>query len=223
MADLRTTALIDDFARADETPIQPPWIALTGFGIVEPRLKQGEFWPNNSTSNKTSAAYWSQRAFAGDTIEVWGEISGSVDLSEGVRLGWLNDIGASTFDGYLWMLNNSVGDNEWQIQKLTNGSASTILSQSPMSDIGTGDCFIFRREDDDLVGYKSQGGYASFSEESRVTDTTFITGDFYVTLVIDHDDANDPTWNGVGGGALGSWMPEFIRRPWEYHGGHLSP
>lgn len=220
MADIRRTPVIDDFERADEFPLASPWLLADnswGTGNLDTGNYQG--------SPGDSVYYYSTLGPFDDDMEVWGAGGAGIDDTEAWRLALLKDVGGTNaVDGYLLLIVASGGGANWQIRKYTNWSGvSTLASVSgSLIDAGGGspEYALLRINGDDIEAWYCSD-VTSWTLVASATDTTYRT-DLYLSMGISTDDGGNPSWQAIGGGAIPPWVPEFIRRPWEHHGGHLT-
>jgi RHS repeat-associated protein len=203
LADIRTTSALDNFNRANETPIgssNGAWAQPdTGTWPFAARLVSSRFWPATGVGGKTSVAYWTAQSFSGD-MEVWASPQGAADTSEGWRIGLLTDVGVSgQVDGYLLMITNASGSGgNWQIRRYLNGVATQLVSQNNLG-LPSNKIVLFRRVGSALQAWESADGGANWTLKLSVSDGTYTTG-LRLALAIDSDDGTGPVWDDFGGG-----------------------
>lgn len=111
MPDIRLSPLIDDFERADENPVQPPWInSFTGDMKIEGGTLQGTEFPP-----VRSAAHHSDFYLYGPRMEIWAMATGSPAETAGWRFGLLSAYGEN---GYECLPHNPIGGgNPWILRR----------------------------------------------------------------------------------------------------------
>lgn len=132
MADIRqSTAVLDDFARADEDPIantaQYPWVTpVLGYGDM--KLEDNHLMGTVAGAGG-NWCYWGgdpypQSGSAGDTPEIWAKVSpGSYSFPYGTRMGFIN----SSSQGYEVL---ETGGFSLIVRRYTGGGSFTDISGS---------------------------------------------------------------------------------------------
>lgn len=219
MPDIRSTKILDDCQRADESPLSNGgrWRPVSGgqanWNAYEPGLMLHShaihhFDPTSSPS-ATSVSYWAKDVFR-NRVECWGIAGAGFDLSEGWRL-FLNLKGVETYPtmtGYELMLNAAVGPDYWQISKFSPGKSQLAITAVSTPMLGTNEICLFRYEDGELSAWRDNNtGGASWTNVLNASDSSFPYG--YIGLGIDQDD-NNPSWKGFGGGRI--YRTQIYRR-----------
>jgi hypothetical protein len=192
MADIRYTAQIDDFERADENPIDPPWVRNWTSGI-NCKLGSGAIGSTSVNPAQSAQSFWETESWTGNEIEAWAEFSGSVEQADSSRMGLADD--AAGMNGYILRCENPVGTDEWVIRKYTGGSASEIsaANHTPPVD-GSLVCMQLTAT---LVNcYYSTDAGANWTLVVSAADSAYRSGLFV------HLGANggEPGWEAVGAG-----------------------
>lgn len=172
--------------------------------------------------------YWTPQTFSGD-MEIWGYMSSYLGWDDGASLsiGFVKDVSSvnGPWDGWHLRFNNTFAFVGWEIYKITNGSGSKVASGSTAS-IGdgptsAGDLVLFRRVGSELQSWISYDDGSTWESRLNHTDSAFQT-DMYLSVGVAVAAVTQyPGLYHIGGG-VDNWMPEFIRRPWEHHGGKLA-
>jgi hypothetical protein len=210
MADIRqTTVILDDFNRAAEDPILPPWYqATTSFGSNPCRLSGnaigGRVFPPTS-----SVSYWATESYNGDDAEVWATAMGSAPQAEGWRMGLMHDMGGASIDGYQCLMHNGVGPDTWFIRKMTNATFYTMASVVHALPIGGVEMCLMRCKGTQVEVWSSVDAGANWTLIVSATDSTYRT-DLYAAL---GSTGKACGWDNFGAGAtLNPWVPQYIRR-----------
>ena len=206
MADIRTTGVLDDFNRANETPLSGGgnW-SLTdsvyegGNAMV---LLNNKATQTGGTSRDDS--YWVSQFVpsSGQEVEVWGR---PADGGAG-GLWWMLDLwkvagGANTVSGYRFLNDAGIGQQFYML-RIDNGSQN--VTQGGAGGFANADAdnyiMLLRRNGGDVEGWFSSDNAANFSLVASITDSTY-TGAFYVGLGIrDVSGSQINSWDVIGGG-----------------------
>lgn len=161
------TALLDDFNRADESPLAGNWstpinvsgasAAISGNGVI-----------TNSTPPAGVSAYWDLAQFGPD-CEAWITVSADLDTNENFSVfARLKDVGTDNYDGYQVGIN--AASNEIGIGRRDNGSYTNLGSVTVTPSVGDSvgiRCVGSRIE----AWHKPVGG--SWTLKVAATDTTY--------------------------------------------------
>ena len=239
MADIRVTGILDPTddrgpTVAPEIPLDyggrwSPYgsytddLALLAYGVGPAHYIITASDQTPSTPQQAHS-YWTPSTFDGD-VEVWAHLNTGLDDGASMSLGLISSAGGygGSWDGYhLRIINTfSASTTRWEIYRIDNGSATLVASTlDSVVSLPSGDhVVLFRRSGNDLQGYKSSDDGLNWTLGVSVTDSTYTTG-MNVGVGTSVQSITDyPGWYTVGGG-VDNWMPEFIRRPWEYSGGY---
>jgi hypothetical protein len=209
MADIRyTTAILDDFNRADEDPIAAPWTRnWAGVNIQSAELRNNQCGSSNGNPAVSAQSYLSTESFTGSEIECWASAVGDAAQAESFRMGLCD--GAVGMNGYILRCENPVGSNKWAIRKYTNGSATELISVN--GDLpGSNQLVLMQLTPAGVFCYISFDTGANWTLRVSHSDTTYRSGLF------PHLGANGggPAWDYVGAGVPITFIPQFYRRPY---------
>jgi len=205
MADIRLDPnFIDDFERANENPVQPPW-ELFDAPFIPMQLDNGVINGTSFNPSNSSQQYYGALPLTGDIIEAWGESFGNANTQDAYRLGLLD----GSNSGYLCYMPNNPGDDEWIIRKYTNGTFS-ILAQGtpPQSAPSLGDLVLMQTDATSVYCYYSTDNGANWTLMVTGVDADYRT-DMYITLGANGE---APGWE-MAGGADETELSQIYRRP----------
>lgn len=214
MPDIRRTSQIDDFERANENPIQPPWFTVAGSQNCQlsgGALKGTTFPPNSNL------AYYEPTSWAGRHGEAWGIAGGSPAETAGWRIAILQTPGVSP-SGYTILPHNPIGTNGWIFRRIDGGSVVGLGTISP-AELDENDICMIRLDGDKFQGWRSADGGANWTLVGEFTDNTY-SGPFYACF---GTTGTETSWKAVGGTPHGSGRPRYIRRPHRRGAGLLVP
>ena len=192
---LTTTALLDDFNRADENPLSGGgrWAQLNSSSNPLQII-------SNATASVTSTngtSYWTRDTFA--STEVWARISSAQNFGVLLRL---QDVGgANTWDGYELFANAS--NDTLDLRRVTNATTTSLVTRS-VSAIAIGVGIMLR-----AYGTRLEAWYFKASVWTLVTstdDSTYTSGNMGLRV--------GPTSPGIvtdfGGG---QFVPDYANSP----------
>lgn len=213
MADIRqNTAVLDDFNRADGPP-GANWSTVDT--AVWSQMEIDSNTLTHKTGEVTSHSYWNADGpFDHDDCEAWGWAVGGNAGGAAWGIGLMRDFGSNSAEGYRFR--NAIGgasDSDWLIERFTNGARTIIATNT--TGHANGDFFmLIRRKGSSVEGWWSLDG-DDWDLAVSVTDTSY-TGNLWMTLASSDNSLSQLCdWDYFGGGPKTTWMPEFIRRPWE--------
>jgi hypothetical protein len=115
----------DNFNRANESPIGGNWADADGTGTVWSGLELKSNKVTHYDPDDVSMSYWTPQTFSGN-IEVCATTSGGGASGIAWGLALLQQPGATTVDCYRFRVEVSTGGTSYVLQKITNGSTSTL-------------------------------------------------------------------------------------------------
>jgi hypothetical protein len=208
MPDIRyTTSFIDTFSRANENPIQPPWLRNWSGGI-DCSLDSGSIGSPNPDPGSSAQSFHSQVEMDGNEgpIEAWGVAVGDAPLAASFRMGIADD--AVGMNGYILRCSNPVGNDSWIIRKYSGGTFSNLATNPDTQLPTSGDLVLMQIDGSDINCYFSTDNGTTWSLIVSGTDTSFRSG------LYPHFGANggEPAWTAVGAGDR-DFPPQIYRRP----------
>lgn len=208
MADIRMNpAFTDDFERANEIPIQPPWI-FSGFSATTASLLSGGFQGGAGDTQYRYEADGPYDFGAGD-YEVWGQSGPGCDLTEALRIGFFD----TSKNGYMLMIFNGIGTPTWRIRHYTGGSGSFSDISVVEHDFPFGfpnDYALVQVVGGTLNTYYS--GDAGANWDGPINSVSVSGSGYYGFLGTSTDDGANPSWKGFGIHPEDE-MPQIYRRP----------
>lgn len=177
----------------------------------------------HSPTDTRALSRWLPLALDGDDQEVWAHEIGGSGSGKSWRLSLTkNDVFAGTY-GYSFTVSVGTGGGSWFLRRYDGDATGTVISSSPGgAPTATPGWMLLRRSGNKLQGWRANSGGTDLANwtkivESTSDDTTYMTG-LYPTLWIADDAVQGHGFDYFGGGPEPDWMPEFIRRPWNYQG-----
>lgn len=194
MPDIRQTAMLDDFERPDETPVQPPWFQVPGAG-ANMNLASGVLTGALNPPNDTSSYLEFPTAFRG-SVEMWAKSTGEAPLTEGYRFGMLTvaSLAVGSREGYICVPHNNVGTDTWQLRKYTGLASFTEIHSVNLGP--PNGAYVLMRRDGDLVETYVSADTTSWTLVNQVADTTYL-GPFFFVL---GTTGTNEGWDAMGGG-----------------------
>lgn len=207
MPDLRLSYTIrDDFNRANENPIGAPWAGANTGVWAQMALASNQI-VGTATPPTSSGSYWTTENWDNDQAEVWATARGTISNNEDWRLGLMRDDGVAVRDGYTLHHGLVAGTNYWEIRRYDNGSPSTIaFSETVGFGLSEGQMVLFRRNGDNVEGFRSTDGGTNWSSILSASATEYTT-DLYAMLGAG---GNVMGWDNFGGGP-GRHIPQIYR------------
>ena len=206
MADIRqSTTVLDDFNRADETPLSGGGNWLEGWG--------GPLGIDNFTVSRTEviafSSYWVPLEMDGDDAEAWATALGGNASSNTWRLGIMRDNGGATFtDGYFFSMPITSGGGQTRLERIDNTVATILDSNTANPPTGGGWIGLIRRNGNDVEGWASTDAGANWTLYVSATDTTYTTG-FHGLLALQGDEVE---WDDFGAGpTVTRRLPQIYR------------
>ncbi|MGH3078100.1 MAG: DUF6531 domain-containing protein [Gaiellaceae bacterium] len=203
LADIRTTPLLDDFDRPNESTLSGGgnWAKADTSSNVIQLLNNQVTLP--SQTSITSLYHWAPQTLDGD-VEVWATFKGALDDGAAADLGIVTEVGGTNqMDGYVLRAVNTFGFAGWQIRKRTNWGGVQVLAQAGFvgGGVATGHIVLLRRQGNALQGWRSKDGGATWTLEVSASDSTY-TADLRIGLGLSVAVATSPAWDDFGGGTL---------------------
>lgn len=200
MADIRNSPLLDDFQRANETPLQPPWY-------------QTESHPMNLVSNGIggtafppagSGDYYSAKSLGSRPTEVWGIASGGASaLLDGTRIMlWQDPIARS---GYVALPTEEPLGDTWFLRRYDNG-IFTSLADINYPEPGANDIVMIRVAGSNVEFWHGTSSGTVWTNVATIGDNTY-QGPFYGGL---GSTGEEKGWKGFGGGKPKN-LPQIYR------------
>lgn len=124
MADIRHSGLLDDFERANEYPINPPW--YQPFPMVYGDM---HLWNNSITGSvlpPTGNACWRPDIAATGDVEIWAIAGGSAAIPDSYRIGLFTQ--TEPVYGYQCVPGLGVGGSRWDMRRYDASDGSTFTS-----------------------------------------------------------------------------------------------
>lgn len=209
MADIRTTGVLDDFNRPDESPLSDggKW-SQTDSGIG-PALVLHNHGATHVSPGVTGSSYWNVFTTDGD-MEVWGVGTGG----GAPGIAWALDMvtqpgGGSTADGYRFRMEQSTGGTASVLYRFTNAGFTQLASSSGW---GSGGMMLIRRVGNNIECWDSTDGGSTWTNDITVTDTTYMTGMYVGCGIRDNSGSQLLDWTSIGGGAPVTFVPQIYRR-----------
>lgn len=200
MADIRTSpAVRDDFNRANELPLAPPWEALD-VGIWTPQRLS-----SNATTHgvgSSSMSYWSVQKFDGDDAECWATAIGGNANGTAWGIGLFSTVGGShTVAGYRFRVEIGIGGT-YRLQRWDAGGAVTLATASGFT--GGPRRVLIRRSGSDVEAWVTDSGSdpSAWSLVASATDTTYTTGLYPSLGNTDNGGTTLTGWDDFGAGRL---------------------
>jgi hypothetical protein len=242
MPDIRQSATyLDTFQRGTEDPLVGPtgaeWLRSDTAVFPQPMViddRTPDDWASHKSNQVSGDMYWTPGDWDGDDAECWAyAIGGNAGgLSFALDLWVLSSCGgANTVDGYRFRMESVLASGPIRpvIYSFSNGSGSVLATGSDLpGGYGSGTfVMLVRRNGSDVEGWVSDLGFDTsiWTLAVTVSDSTYTTG---LTAGIGCRDnsasgAQLIGFTSFGAGPLPDFLPQFIRRPWEYAGKHLQP
>lgn len=208
MADIRyNTEFLDDFQRANEIPIQYPWV-YEGFSATTASLVNNAFQGGaGDTQYRWEGLNAGPYNTGDDPLEVWGQPGPGCDLTEALRIGFFTSSGT----GYMLIIINGLGTAVWDIRHYTGGF-SVIDSVAHEFPFGfPNDLVLVRIEGGLLTTWYSVDNGDNW--EGPINSVGASGSGLYMFLGTSTDDGANPSWKGFGGGTLIDEIPQIYRRP----------
>lgn len=169
MPTFKTTGILDDFNRADEGP--PPsasWTTPTGHSGLSVNTNQC------AGSGATNSGYWNPTTF-GANAEAYATIAVLPGNSSviGMIVRVLQPGSSTTFDGYGISFLQAAGTDSISIQRVDNGTGTT-LGSTISQEISTNDILGILCRGSTISAWRESGGV--ISELGNRTDTTYAAG-----------------------------------------------
>lgn len=206
MADIRTTGMLDDFERPNETPIQAPWL-FAGFSATTANLVGGRF-----QGGPGDTQYIFQGEGSGpfdvsqEDIEVWGQVGPGADLTEALRIGWFTTGGS----GIMLIIINGLGPVVWNIRSYSSGGFSTVQSVEHAFPLGSPhDYVLMQIRAGVLRTYVSHDSGDNWT--GPINNIGASGSGLYPMLGTSSDDGGNPSWMAFGGKEED--IPQIYRRP----------
>lgn len=204
MADVRyTTAIIDDFNRPDENPIQLPW-KRDWASRIDMELNNNAVGSPNPSPSSGASAYWSTQNFSGDDIEAWSTTAGNANIQDSFQIGlWTS----GTPSGYELHIPNPVGADTWQLWRYVAGvtnQLASVLHAAP----AVGTMVRINTNATHLQAWESLDAGANWTLIVQVATTQF-RSNLYIMLGAR---GGGPGWDNVGGGVPTTFMGQYYRR-----------
>lgn len=185
-----TTGILDDFNRANETPITTNWTtpAMTGDGAI------------NLASNQLSGgagffnAYYDVATYGPD-LEVFATTADIPGVGESMSVFCFMADAGTTPDGYCVRLFGGAS-HTGEIRILNNGSTSLLLSLGTLTTFIAGDKLGMARIGGIVEAWAYQSG--AWSKLGGVLDTTYVGT---ATLALEMNGSR-PRWDDFGGGRV---------------------
>ena len=194
--EMRNTGQLDDFERANENPVQPPWYIVPGnfnMKIDAGTLDGTEFPP------VPALAYYAGREFYGQTVETWGIMAGDAAETDGWRFGMYTVdslLHTGLPNGYQCLPHNSIGAWTWTLRRYDNGNP-TAIDSGPEGTMGNTDIVLMRRVGTNIEVWHWRPSTDVWVLRHDVADTTYTIGPFYF---IYGATGVETGWQGIGGG-----------------------
>ena len=213
MADIRTTAQIDDFNRADENPLSAggAYRQLGGAGDVHQLQNLSNAAHGDVTSGRWYCfSCWQVQSFTGG-FEIWAEVVGTANNNDGWTLSMFDTIGgaANNFNGYTFERYRALGPDGWRIFRWDNALATQIAGTTGLNFPAAGELMLFRAVGAVLEGWHSTDSGTNWTLTGSVTDATY-RDNWYLTPGVRSDAANGPAWDAWGGGV---YPPRNVQLP----------
>lgn len=203
MTDIRFSSQIDDFNRADETPLASPW-AQTDSGYL-PSLILKSNAVTHAGGQVSGDSYWTTNSFDDSVIEVWAIPTGGGGGAAGIAWAidfWQNPGGSSgQNDGYRFRNEHSIG-NAQNLYRITNGAGPAIAGPASGFTSASGDIMLLRYTKATALFecFLSTDNGANWTLQMSVSDSTY-TPPFYVGLgIVDNSGGQILAWTAVGAG-----------------------
>lgn len=203
MADIRfTTTILDDFNRADETPLYGGgnWgYADTGIW-GETRLHNNHMTTYNN-GFQVDISMWLPQSFHED-MEVWGQATAGAAGAGGTgwRLGFLRDRGHNSVDGYQAFFYNGI-PNQWVLRRYSNGGY-TVIASAGASGLGHGLWTLMQWVGNTITVYRGDS-LTSWVPVITKVDATYSNNDgsdWYLNMGVDDVTNVGTVWDNFGGG-----------------------
>jgi hypothetical protein len=211
MADIRqSTAVKDNFNRANEIPLAPPWEALDTGIWSEEDLRSNSITHGTGTS---SMSYWSTENFNGDDAEAWATSIGGNANGTAWGIGLFSTVGGSnTVDGYRFRCEIGIGAI-YRLERWDNGSPVTLDTFDPGHSGGPRPMLI-RRNGSDVEGWVTTSGTdtSAWTLFVSATDTNYTSGLYLALGNTDNGGTRLTGWDDFGGGTI-TFVPQIYRRP----------
>ncbi len=207
MADIRGTALLDDFNRADEDPLSGGgnWLQ-TDTAFVGPLILRGMAATHRSPG-VSGDSFWTPQTFdpAVGQVEVWGCPGGGGAGAAGVAWAldfWQDAGGSGQVDGYRFRNESSGGGAGFVIYKVTNTNNVAAVSGDPGFVTGAGDAtpMLMRRNGNDIEGWYSTDSGANWTMVVSMTDTSYMGPYNLACGIRDNSGGQVLDWDCFGGG-----------------------
>lgn len=165
------TLLLDDFNRANQTPLAGNW----GMPVVS-----GQSSPNLASNvvvgvGTKSSAYWNSQTFGSGNVEVFLTVDTVPAAGSYVGL-WamIQTPNTAELDGYVLQAVKATGTDTWELVRVDNGAETNILSGT--QEYSNGDSFGLKilQSGTIEVWYKPSAG--SWGMLNSVSDTTYTSG-----------------------------------------------
>ncbi len=170
------TFLLDDFNRADENPIGGNWTndALGEGSDNQLKIVSGQL--KAVTFDTSCEAYWNANTFNGAIIEYF-EVITKPGNAQRIELGFIQDPGSFTFDGYKLSCRDNAGTDDFLFERMDGGIGTTLATAT--IEYNAGDIIALSRS--------LEGVYTVWLNGVRIAnsapDLTY-TGNFYALVSI---------------------------------------
>jgi len=213
--------LIIDFIGADENPLSEggTWSQTTP---ARGALKRASNHATYAGSDPTSYSHYNveQLSTAGGSAEAWGCSSGGQlgAALETWRLGLWSTVGSGV-QGYQLYFGGALS-KDFVLRRYDGGITNfTQIGPGQNSDYPVKMGLVVR-DDGDIEAWATFTATPTTWELQITTNDTTYPGPFYAGLGIEENDSL--YWTCFGASIEVTWMPEFIRRPWNYQGDEIT-
>jgi hypothetical protein len=204
MTDIRHSGILDDFTRTGGTeyPTLPPWFTVPTMYATQ--ISGGALGGPDAPPTP-DAAYYSNLAVLGPTMEVWGQQGGNAAASDAWRIGFFTiaSIAAGYPAGYEVLPWNSVtSGNSWDTRRYNgDGTYDSIGDPQLTGLIGGGGSYCLVRRNGDVIEswLNSSGDGVTWVLAQTATDTTYVNGPFFLFL---GTTGVETGWGCLGGGRI---------------------
>lgn len=132
--------LVDDFNRANETPLAQGWSKTNSTSAANINLSSNAI---TSSASTTGASFWSREDFGPD-LEAYFTITVKPPSTEQAGVTWRmqQSAGADTWDGYQFIVFAQTGTDTWQLQRVLNAVGTNVATGT--QEFAVGDKFGIR-------------------------------------------------------------------------------
>jgi hypothetical protein len=162
---------VDTFDRADESPLSDSgqWSnGIAGTGETGLVVSADQV----ACTRKTTCTAWRNPTTYGPDTEVWAQIATLPGTGNQLRLyARLQQPGSSAFDGYMLRANQLSGTDEVYLERIDNGTLSTLLTIP--HELAAGETLLLRANGPTLEAWSKTG--TTWTQLGTTTDTTYTT------------------------------------------------